>query len=101
MYETEGYRTQQKVSFRESLASIPESIDRSLPSMDKRLGRYLDAHMPQIISEWGLVTQSTLDNLEHRLDAVSTEITALERTKLTLKERASVLELALSEVEEK
>ncbi len=101
MYETEGYRKEQKPSFTESFASIPEFVDRSLPSMDKRLGRYLDAHMPQLISEWGLVTQSTLDNLEHRLDAVSTDITALEKMKLTLKERASVLERALSEAEEK
>ena len=101
MYETEGYTTKQEMSFTESLASIPESIERGMPSMDKRLARYMDAHMPHLISEWELVTQSTFDNLERRLDAVSTDIAALERTKIALKERVSVLEQALSEVEER
>ncbi|WFN35602.1 hypothetical protein L1S32_05735 [Methanogenium sp. S4BF] len=101
MYETEGSGTQQKTSFTESLASVPGSIDRSLPSMDKRLGKYIDAHMSPIISEWGLVTRFTLDSLEHRLDAVSADITALEKEKLALKERASAFEQALSEAEEK
>lgn len=100
MYETEGSRTEQNNSFAESLASIPTSIERKLPSMDKRMGRYLDEHMPLLISEWGLVTQSTLDTLEYRLDAVRMDITALEKTKLALKERASALERALSDVEE-
>lgn len=101
MYETEGSVTRQKTPFTESLASVPRSIDRGLPTMDKRLGKYLDTHMAPLISEWGLVTRFTLDSLEHRLEAVSADITALEKEKLALKERASAFEQALSEVEEK
>ena len=101
MYETEGSGTQQKTSFTKSLASVPGSIDRSLPSMDKRLGEYLDVHMTSLISEWGLVTRFTLEDLEYRLDAVSKDIGILEKEKLTLKDRASAFEKALREVEEK
>ncbi len=101
MYETEGSGTQQNTSFTKSLASVPRSIDRNLPSMDKRLGKYLDAHITPLIAEWGLVTHFTLEGLEHRLDAVSADISALEKEKLTLKERASAFEQALREVEDK
>ncbi|KAF1078855.1 hypothetical protein [Methanogenium sp. MK-MG] len=101
MYETEVSGTQQKTSFTESLASVPQAIDRKLPSMDKRLGEYLDAHIAPLISEWGLVTRFTLEDLEHRLDAVSTDISGLEKEKVTLKDRASALEQALREVEER
>ncbi|GAB7015600.1 hypothetical protein [Methanogenium cariaci] len=101
MYETEGSRTRQKSSFTESLASVPQAIDRTLPSMDKRLGEYLDANITSLISEWGLVTRFTLEDLEHRLDAVSTDISGLEKEKVALKNRASALEQALREVEER
>jgi len=101
MYETEVSGTQKKTSFTESLASVPKTIDRNLPSMDKRLGKYFDAHMSSLISEWGLVTRFTLENLEHRLDMVSTEINGLEKDKAALKDRASAFEQSLREVEEK
>ena len=101
MYETEVPGTHKKSSFTESLASVPRTIDSKLPSMDKRLGKYLDAHITPLISEWGLVTRFTLEDLEQRLDVVSTEISNLEKEKVTLKDRASAFELALSEVEEK
>jgi uncharacterized protein YdcH (DUF465 family) len=101
MYETEVPGTHKKSSFAESLASVPRTIDSKLPSMDKRLGKYLDAHITALISEWGLVTRFTLEELEQRLDVVSTEISNLEKEKVTLKDRASAFEQALSEVEEK
>lgn len=101
MYETEGYGREKKPSFTESLASVPQAINRSLPSMDNRLSTYLDAHMTSLISEWGLVTRFTLEDLEHRLDTVSSEIGNLEKEKLTLKDRASAFEQALREVEER
>ena len=69
--------------------------------MDKRLDQYLDAHITSIISEWGLVTRFTLENLEHRLDAVSTEISILENGTRAIEERASALDIALHELEGK
>ncbi|MDE4907665.1 hypothetical protein L0665_03440 [Methanogenium marinum] len=101
MYETEAYAREKKPSFTQSLASVPQSISRNLPSMDNRLGTYLDSHMDSLISEWGLVTRFTLEELEQRLDVVSTEISGLEKEKLILKDRASAFEQALREVEEK
>ena len=100
MYETDSYERKKKTSFTESLASVPQAITGNLPSMENRLGTYLDAHMTSLISEWGLVTRFSLEDLEHRLDAVSTEIGSLEKEKLTLKDRASAFEKALREVEE-
>lgn len=101
MYETNASETERKFSFSQSLASVPGTIDRSLPSMDKRLDLYLDAHMSSIISEWGLVTRFTLEDLEHRLDAVSTEIGSLEQEKNVLERRTSALDMALRELENK
>ncbi|WAI01704.1 hypothetical protein [Methanogenium organophilum] len=101
MYETNVPKTQRKSSFTHSLSSVPHTIDNTLPSMDKRLGQYFDAHMTSIISEWGLVARFTLEDLEHRLDVVSTEISILEKEKGALEGRASALDLALRELEEK
>lgn len=101
MYETDVFKTEPKSSFAQSLASVPQTINRNLPSMDKRLDQYLDAHITSIISEWGLVTRFTLENLEHRLDAVSTEISILENGTRAIEERASALDIALHELEGK
>lgn len=101
MYETNAPETTHKSSFAHSLASIPHSINMALPSMDNQLGQYIDAHMTSIISEWGLVTRFTLEDLEHRLDVVSTEISAIETEKIALEKRASALDRALRELEEK
>ena len=101
MYETDVHEKQHRSSFAQSLASIPHAIDSSLPSMDKRMDHYIDANITSIISEWGLVTRFTLEDLEHRLDAVSTEISIIENEKNTLVERASALDASLRELEEK
>lgn len=101
MYETEYHEKQQKSSFAQSLASVPQTIDRTLPSLDKRIDHYLDANITSIISEWGLVTRFTLEDLEHRLDAVSTEISILENGTRAIEGRAYALDIALRELEEK
>ncbi|HUU75830.1 MAG TPA: hypothetical protein VMW63_07030 [Methanoregulaceae archaeon] len=99
MFETKTSETARKSSFTETLASIPQSIDTRLPSMDKQLDRYFDANISSIISEWGLVTRYDLDDLEHRLDMVSTEISTLEKWKTKLVDRAKNLDSAMSELE--
>ena len=100
MFETETTDSARKTSFTESLASIPKSIDSRLPSMDKQLDRYFDAHISSIISEWGLITRYDLDDLEYRLEVVSNEITTLEKWRAKLEERAKNLDAAISELEE-
>ena len=101
MYETDVHEKKQSSSFAQSLASIPHTIDSTLPSMDKRMDHYIDAHITSIISEWGLVTRFTLEDLEHRLDVVSAEISSIENEKSALVDRASALDTALRELEEK
>ena len=99
MFETESAEPARKTSFTESLASIPKAIDTRLPTMDKQLDRYFDAHISSIISEWGLVTRYDLDDLEQRLEMVSNEITTLEKWRTKLENRAKNLDSVISELE--
>jgi len=99
MFENVKERTANKSSFRESLSALPARFDAMLPSMDKSLDRYFDSHMSMIISEWGLLSTHHLDNLEHRLTAISTEIRQLERGRDEITKRAAALDAALREQE--
>ncbi|WOF15652.1 hypothetical protein F1737_02595 [Methanoplanus sp. FWC-SCC4] len=99
MYETNISGKEKKHSFSETLAGIPGRINSVMPSMEKKMGRYFDSHFNELISEWDLVTLSTLDHLEHRLDGVSSEISMLESKKTIIEERARALESAISEIE--
>jgi hypothetical protein len=99
MFETAPAETAKKTSFKESLAAIPGAIDAKLPSMDKSLDRYFDAHMSAIISEWRLITTHTLDDLDDRLDMVTTEIRNLERGKDEIEKRAAALDAGIRELE--
>lgn len=99
MFETESAEHARKSSFRESLATIPQAIDSRLPTMDKKLDRYFDANISLIISEWGLVTRYDLDDLEKRLDVVSSEIGTLEKWRTKLEDRAKNIESAIREME--
>jgi hypothetical protein len=67
--------------------------------MDKKLDRYFDANISLIISEWGLVTRYDLDDLEKRLDVVSSEIGTLEKWRAKLEDRAKNIESAIREME--
>jgi len=99
MYENAPAETAKKSSFKESLAAIPGKIDAKLPTMDKSLDRYFDAHMSAIISEWGLITAHTLDDLDDRLDAVTTEIRNLEKGRDEIEKRAAALDEGIRELE--
>jgi hypothetical protein len=99
MFESAPAETAKKSSFKESLAAIPGKIDAKLPTMDKSLDRYFDAHMSAIISEWGLITTHTLDDLDDRLDMVTTEIRNLERGRDEIEKRAAALEAGIRELE--
>ena len=99
MFENAPAETAKKSSFKDSLVAIPETINAKLPTMDKSLDRYFDAHMSAIISEWGLVTAYTLDDLDDRLDMVTTEIRNLEKGRSELEKRAAALDAAIRELE--
>jgi hypothetical protein len=99
MFESAPAETAKKSSFKESLVAIPGRIEAKLPSMDKSLDRYFDAHMSAIISEWGLITTHTLDDLDDRLDLVTTEIRNLERGRDEIEKRAAALEAGIRELE--
>ncbi len=70
-----------------------------MPTMDKSLDRFFDAHMSAIISEWGLITMHTLDDLDDRLEMVTTEIRNLERGRDEIEKRAAALEAGIRELE--
>ncbi len=99
MFETAAGEMARKPSFRESLAALPGTIGSKLPSLDKSLDRYYDAHMSAIISEWRLITMHTLDDLDDRLDAITAEIRNLERGRDEIMKRAAVLESGIRELE--
>src|SRR5690606_37728820 len=99
MYENAPAETAKKSTFKESLMAIPGTIDSNLPSMDKSLDRYFDAHMSVIISEWGLITMHTLDDLDDRLEMVTTEIRNLERGRDEIEKRAAALDAGIRELE--
>jgi len=99
MFEQAPFETAKKSSFRDSLAAIPGSIESRLPTMDKGLDRYFDAHMSAIITEWGLITTHTLDDLDDRLDMVTTEIRNLERGRDEIEKRVAALEAGIRELE--
>ena len=99
MYENVSGETAKKSSFRESLMAVPGTIGAKLPTMDKSLDRYFDAHMAAIITEWGLITVHTLDDLDERLDTVTTEIRNLERGRDEIEKRAAALDAGIREME--
>jgi len=99
MVEFASSETAKKSSFRESLSAISGSVESRLPTMDKGLDRYFDAHMSAIINEWGLITIHTLDDLDDRLDMVTTEIRNLERGRDEIEKRVAALEAGIRELE--
>ena len=100
MEETaQATKTSGMTRFKESLISLPHTIDERLPTMDKSLDRYFDAHMSAIISEWRLITTHTLDELDDRLDRVSTEIRTLEKGRNELEKRMAALDADISALE--
>jgi hypothetical protein len=99
MFETTAAESARKPSFKESLAAIPGTIESKLPTMDKSLDRYFDAHMSAIISEWKLITSHTLDDLDDRLDMVTVEIRNLEKGRSEIEKRAAALDAEIRELE--
>lgn len=99
MSEYETNETPQKSSFKDTLVAIPATIGSKLPTMDKSLDAYFDSHMPAVIDEWGLVTQTYLDDLDHRLEASGAGINKLETGKARIEKRAADLDAEIRKLE--
>jgi hypothetical protein len=97
--ETAETGTVKKSSFMQSLSAVPSSIESRLPTMDKSLDRYFDAHMSAIINEWGLITQYHLNDFDRRLNVVSGEIANLEKGRSRIEKRAADLDAGLKKLE--
>ncbi len=91
--------TTKKSSFSSSVKAIPSTVDSWLPTMDKSLDKYFDSHMAAIIQEWGLITEPYLDELEHRLAVVHTDLLKLEKGRTRLEKRAEDLDAGIRELE--
>jgi hypothetical protein len=98
-YETAETGTAKKSSFSQGVSSFSSSVESRLPTMDKSLDQYFDAHMSAIITEWGLLTQNNLDEFERRLNVVSSEIADLEKGRTRIEKRAADLDAGLKELE--
>lgn len=101
MTETETATTTKKSSFSSSVKAVPATVDSWLPTMDKSLDKYFDSHMSAIIQEWGLITEPYLEELEHRLGVVHTELLKLEKGRTRLEKRAADLDAGIRELEER
>jgi hypothetical protein len=99
MSEYETNEPAQKSSFKDTLVAIPATIGAKLPTMDKSLDKYFDAHMSMIIDEWGLVTQQELDKIDHRLQASGGGINKLESGKARIEKRAADLDAEIRKLE--
>ncbi|MBU6998095.1 MAG: hypothetical protein HXS41_04515 [Theionarchaea archaeon] len=78
---------------------LPSSLENRIPTFEKTLDVYFDAHFEEIISEWQLLTDHDLHDLESRLDTVTREITALYTQKSDLEKRAEALKKELEKLE--
>jgi hypothetical protein len=99
VYSTEYGSPRKRELIATDISESPSSSEERLPTLEKRLDRYFDAHMQAIIEEWGLVTAHDLAVFEKRLEDVSKEIKGLESGKSRLEERASAVNASLREVE--
>jgi len=91
----------EKSSFKDSVMAIPATISAKLPTMDKSLDTYFDAHMSAIIDEWGLITQHDLDDLDRRLQVSGAGINKLETGKARIEKRAADLDAEIRKLEGK
>jgi chromosome segregation ATPase len=87
-------------NYREELSQAFGTVTGKMPTFDKSLDRYFDAHFSAIIEEWGLLTTQDLQHLEGRLSAVSLEIDRLTGARNSLEERARDLEREIAALEE-
>ena len=70
-----------------------------VPTFERSLDRYFDEHFPEIIDEWGLLTDRDLQALDARLSTLSAEIDRLFGAKPLLETRVADLEREIAALE--
>ena len=87
-------------SFWDQFSHLPGTIESRIPTFDRSLDAYFDAHFTAIIEEWDLVTESDLHRLEGRLARVTDEISNLYAGKMAIESRARALDSLITSLEE-
>jgi hypothetical protein len=75
-----------------TLYELSQSVEDRIPTFNRSLDRYFDAHFEAIINEWQLLTDHDLYDLERRVDHVTEEIDRLYLHKSVLEKQAAKLE---------
>ncbi|MBU7043581.1 MAG: hypothetical protein HXS47_08320 [Theionarchaea archaeon] len=74
-----------------SLYELSQSVEERIPTFNRSLDRYFDAHFEAIIDEWQLLTDRDLRDLERRVDHVTEEIDRLYLHKSVLETQVAKL----------
>jgi hypothetical protein len=99
MYSTTTRTRLRDSSYLRRMYGLTSSLEDRIPTFERTLDVYFDAHFEDIINEWQLLTNSDLQTLEHRLGTVTREITALYAEKSDLEKRAETLGKELEKLE--
>jgi hypothetical protein len=75
-----------------TLYELSQSVEERIPTFNRSLDRYFDAHFEAIINEWQLLTDHDLYEMERRVDRVTDEIDRLYLHKSVLEKQAAKLE---------
>ena len=93
--ETGGER-----SFWNELPDVKGYLEEKMPTLDRTLDRYFDQHAGEIISEWGLVREDDLIELERRIERATSEISRLGKGREVIRERIARLDARIAKLEE-
>jgi predicted nuclease of restriction endonuclease-like RecB superfamily len=87
-------------SFWNDLPDVKGYLEEKLPTLDRTLDRYFDQHAGEIISEWGLVREDDLIELERRIERATSEISRLGKGSEVIRERIARLDTRIAKLEE-
>lgn len=70
-----------------------------IPTFERSLDQYFDAHFAAIIDEWGLLTENDLADFDGRLATLSGEIDRLYGAQVAVEARAKALDAEITTLE--
>lgn len=70
-----------------------------IPTFERSLDQYFDAHFAAIIDEWGLLTENDLEDFDGRLAALSGEIDRLYGAQVSFEAQAKALDAEIALLE--
>jgi hypothetical protein len=85
----------------ENLSGFKTSLGDHTPSFEKTLEDYFNRNSEALIEEWGLLTNSDIDQYQRKLEYLSYEVGRLYVEKDAMKNRVVSIEKAISELEKK